>query len=172
MARPTPTQYIALVTAVVYVIDQLTKLVVLRVLDFADHHVVIDGFFKFVHWGNTGAAWSLFYGNNGLLALISLGALLVLFLTRHRFDTQVWAGQVAFGLIFGGILGNLTDRLRIGHVVDFIRFYLQQRGGGEVGFPAFNVADSAICIGVGLLFLVSWRAENESGPAGRKVPTP
>jgi len=170
--RLTPTHIIALVAAAVYVIDQATKLAVLRLLDVADYHVVIDGFFKFVHWGNTGAAWSLFYGNNGLLALVSLGALLVLFLTRHRFDTKVWMGQLAFGLIFGGILGNLTDRIRIGHVVDFIRFYLLQRGGGEVGFPAFNIADSAICIGVGLLFLMSWRAENEAGAPGRQVPTP
>ncbi|HNU99498.1 MAG TPA: signal peptidase II, partial [Verrucomicrobiota bacterium] len=67
--RLTPTHIIALVAAAVYVIDQATKLAVLRVLDLADYHVVIDGFFKFVHWGNTGAAWSLFYGNNGLLAL-------------------------------------------------------------------------------------------------------
>ncbi|HRZ54131.1 MAG TPA: signal peptidase II [Candidatus Paceibacterota bacterium] len=170
--RLTPTHIIALVAAAVYVIDQATKLAVLRLLDLAEHHVVIDGFFKFVHWGNTGAAWSLFYGNNGLLALVSLGALLVLFLTRHRYDTQVWMGQLAFGLIFGGILGNLTDRIRIGHVVDFIRFYLVQRGGDEVGFPAFNIADSAICIGVGLLFLMSWRAENEAGAPARPVPTP
>jgi len=167
IVRLTPTRRIALVATLVYVIDQLTKLAVLRVLDYADQHDVIEGFFKFVHWGNTGAAWSLFYGNNGLLALISFGALLVLFLTRHRFDTQVLPGQIAFGFIFGGILGNLTDRLRIGHVVDFIRFYLLQRGGGEVGFPAFNVADSAICLGVGLLFLLSWRAENEPAPQGR-----
>lgn len=166
----TPTQRIALVAIIVYVIDQVTKLAVLRVLDFADQHVVIDGFFKFVHWGNTGAAWSLFYGNNGLLALVSLGALLVLFLTRHRFDTRVFAGQIAFGLIFGGILGNLTDRLGRGHVVDFIRFYLLQRGGGEVGFPAFNVADTAICVGVGLLFLLSWQAENEPAVNGRRTP--
>lgn len=167
----TPTHRIALVAAIVYVIDQATKLAVLRVLDFADQHVVIDGFFKFVHWGNTGAAWSLFYGNNGLLALVSLGALLVLFLTRHRFDTRVLTGQIAFGFIFGGILGNLTDRLRFGHVVDFIRFYLLQRGGGEVGFPAFNIADSAICVGVGLLFLLSWRNESEPAAVGRGVPS-
>ena len=156
---------------VIYVFDQLTKRAVLRLLDYANQHVVIDGFFKFVHWGNTGAAWSLFYGNNGLLALISVGALLVLFLTRHRFDTHVVPGLIAFGLIFGGILGNLTDRLQFGHVVDFLRFYLYQRGGGEVGFPAFNVADSAICIGVGLLFLLSWRSDGSTVPMPRRQPS-
>ena len=163
--RFTPNQRIALVALLTYLADQITKLIVLKVLDYADQHVVIDGFFKFVHWGNSGAAWSLLYGRNGLLALISLAALVVLALTRHRFDLKAWVGQLAFGLVFGGILGNLTDRLRFGHVVDFLRFYLYQRGGEEIGFPAFNVADSAICTGVGLLFILSWRAESQPAPS-------
>jgi signal peptidase II len=68
---------------------------------------------------------------------------------------------VAFGLIFGGIVGNLIDRLWRGHVIDFLYFYLQQRGGGDIGFPAFNVADSAICTGVGLIFLITWKSERD-----------
>lgn len=144
----------------VYAADQLTKLAVLQWLDTWTQKEVIPGFFKFVHWGNTGAAWSLFAGNNGLLALVSVVALVVLFLTRDRFEIHTRLGQVALGLIMGGILGNLTDRLRVGHVVDFIRFYLERRGdSAEVGFPAFNIADSAICLGVGLLFLLSVRSE-------------
>jgi signal peptidase II len=151
------------VTAAVYITDQLSKLAVLRFIGEWEQRVVIEGFFKFVHWGNTGAAWSLFSGNNGLLALVSVVALLVLLLTRDRFEPHTLNGQVALGLIFGGILGNLTDRLRVGHVIDFIRFYLERRGdGAEVGFPAFNVADSAICVGVGLLFLRSLRGETRS----------
>ena len=66
---------------------------------------------------------------------------------------------MSLGLIFGGILGNLVDRLFRDHVVDFIRFYLHRRSGEEIGFPAFNIADSAICVGVGLMFLISWRNE-------------
>jgi len=57
-------------------------------------------------------------------------------------------------------VGNLIDRLRVKHVIDFLYFYLQQRGGSEIGFPAFNVADSAICTGVGLIFLLTWRNEH------------
>lgn len=145
---------IGAVMAAVYVADQLSKLAVLRFIGPWDEREVIAGFFKLVHWGNTGAAWSLFTGNNGLLALVSVVALVVLYLTRERFEPQSLTGQAALGLIFGGILGNLTDRLRVGHVIDFLRFYLVRRGdGAEVGFPAFNVADSAICVGVGLLLL-------------------
>jgi signal peptidase II len=59
-------------------------------------------------------------------------------------------------------VGNLIDRLHVHHVIDFIYFYLQQRDGTEIGFPAFNVADSAICTGVALIFLITWK--NEHGP--------
>ena len=155
----TPSRRIAAIALLVLGLDQLTKQLVLKCLGYAQEKVLIEGFFKFVHWGNTGAAWSLFRGNNELLAIVALVALLVLFLTRHHFDLRPALGQVAFGLVFGGIVGNLIDRLRVGHVIDFIFFYIQPQGRSEIGFPAFNVADSAICIGVGLIFLTTWRSE-------------
>ncbi len=76
-------------------------------------------------------------------------------------------GQFALGLIFGGIIGNLIDRLTVKHVIDFLYFYVQQRGGKEVGFPAFNIADSAICTGVVFIFLITWRMDShEVGTPG------
>jgi signal peptidase II len=153
-------QRIGLLALCVIVLDQITKQIVFRNLDFhGAEKEVIHGFFKFVHWGNTGAAWSVLSGNNESLAIVSLIALLLLFIYRDYFDTRSLMGQTALGLIFGGITGNLIDRLFVGHVIDFLRFYLYQRGGTEIGFPAFNVADSAICTGVGLLFLLSRHAE-------------
>jgi signal peptidase II len=154
---------IAALALAILALDQFTKWLVCRNLPIrGDEHVIISGFFKFVHWDNTGAAWSLFSGNNGMLIVVMLLAFVALFLTRHHFDVDKLSGQIAFGLIFGGIAGNLTDRLLPSRhaVVDFIYFYLQQRGGREVGFPAFNVADSAICTGVGLIFLITWRNEH------------
>jgi len=102
-----------------------------------------------------------------VLAIVGLGALVLLIFTRHHFHAHTLTGQVAFGLIFGGIAGNLTDRLLPGRhaVVDFLYFYLQPRGGGEIGFPAFNIADSAICTGVALVFLLSWKNEQSPNPA-------
>ncbi len=161
----TPNRRIAMIGLLVIGLDQLTKQVVLRFLGYAQEKVVVEGFFKFVHWGNTGAAWSLFRGNNQLLAVVAVVALGVLFFSRHHFDSRTLRGQVAFGLIVGGIVGNLIDRLWAGHVIDFIYFYVQQRGGTEVGFPAFNVADSAICTGVGLIFLMTWKSERAAKPA-------
>ena len=87
-------------------------------------------------------------------------------LTRHHFGLEHRLGQWALGLMFGGIVGNIIDRLVHHHVVDFLYFHVQTRSGNEAGFPAFNVADSGICIGVGLMFLLSWQMEEKpSGPA-------
>jgi signal peptidase II len=151
---------IAALALFVFALDQFTKWLVLRSLDIGDEKTLIPGFFKFVHWVNTGAAWSRFSGYNNALAFVAFIALLVLAVmcfTRHH----TLSSQIAFGLIVGGIAGNLTDRLLPSRhaVVDFIYFYLQQRGGNEIGFPAFNIADSAICTGVGLIFLITWKNE-------------
>jgi len=149
----------------VFVLDQFSKWLVLRTLYPGEDRIIIPGFFRFVHWDNTGAAWSLFSGNNALLALVCVFAFVALFLTRHHFDSHTLVGQMAFGLIFGGIAGNLCDRLIHHEVVDFLRFYLTQRNGEEIGFPAFNLADSAICTGVGLIFLITWKNESVPGSA-------
>lgn len=163
---------ILLLATMVFALDQFTKWCILRYLPFGEERNVISGFFRLVHWGNTGAAWSLFRGNNGALAMVALLAFVALFLTRHHFNSHRISGQIAFGLIFGGIAGNLTDRLLPSRhaVVDFLYFYMQPRGGTEIGFPAFNVADTAICTGVALIFLISWKSEQTakpSSPAGQ-----
>ena len=163
----TPNRRIASMALGIYALDQLTKFLVLLWLGRGDERVIIDGFFKFVHWGNTGAAWSMFRGNNNLLAIVAFVALVVLFLARNHFETRTLLGQLASGMILGGIAGNLTDRLLPSrrHVIDFIYFYVKRTGGEEVGFPAFNVADSGICVGVALIFWVTWRSEHSARPA-------
>jgi signal peptidase II len=164
MTKLTPTWRVAILALSIFVLDQVTKLLVLKYLGFHEERVIVDGFFKFVHWGNTGAAWSMFRGNNAILAVTALAALVILFLTRHHFDVHTFGGQLSLGLIFGGILGNLLDRIRVGHVVDFLRFYVIRRNGEEAGFPAFNIADSAICVGVALLFIMSFQSETARSP--------
>ncbi len=151
----------------IFLLDQFTKWLVLHSIIEGDERTVIPGFFNLAHRTNTGAAWSMFTGNNALLAIIALAALVALFLVRHQFNSHTLTGQVAFGLIFGGIIGNLTDRLLPGRhaVVDFLHFYLQRRGGAPLDFPAFNVADSAICTGVALIFLITWKNEHAPKPA-------
>jgi signal peptidase II len=159
----TANRRMGLIALAVLILDQVTKLVVLRYLGVTQEKVVLPGFFRFVHWENTGAAWSLFHDRNGLLAVVSFLALVGLFVWRRHFYVHLAMGQVSLGLVFGGIAGNLFDRLHYHQVIDFLRFYLIRRSGEEIGFPAFNVADSAICIGVALLILVSWQYEEDGG---------
>ena len=156
---------IAALALSIFALDQFTKWLVLNSIYEGEEKTIVPGFFNLAHRANTGAAWSLFTGNNTLLATIALIALIALFLARRHFHSHSLTGQLALGLIFGGIIGNLTDRLLPGRhaVVDFLHFYLQRRGSSEpLDFPAFNVADSAICTGVALIFLINWR--NESAP--------
>ena len=152
-----------LIALAVVLLDQGSKYLVLQWLGPTQERVVIDGFFRFVNWGNTGAAWSFFRNHNELLALVSILALAGLFLWRRHFYIHHILGQISLGLIFGGIAGNLLDRLRYHQVIDFLRFYLIRRSGQELGFPAFNLADSSICVGVGLLILLSWKHDHPDG---------
>ncbi len=162
----TPNRRIAAIALLVLALDQVTKAVLLRYLpNVWDERTILPGFFKIVHWQNTGAAWSSFSGKNAWLAIIAIAALIILFFSRHHFNSHTLLGQFAFGLVIGGIMGNLVDRIFRQHVVDFLRFYIEQRGGNEAGFPAFNVADSAICIGVTLVFLLTWRNEHPANSA-------
>ncbi|MEY4918207.1 MAG: Lipoprotein signal peptidase [Verrucomicrobiota bacterium] len=157
-----PNQRIFALATIIFALDQLTKWLVLKTIPEYTERTVIPGFFNLTHRANTGAAWSLFTGNNFLLAIIALTALVVLWFSRRHFSAHRLLGQFAFGLIFGGIIGNLTDRLLPGRhaVVDFLHFYMARRGTMEIwDFPAFNVADSAICTGVALIFLLNWKNE-------------
>ena len=158
---------ILLVALLTLALDQLTKWLVIQKLPFNGEPVaVVDGFFELVHFGNTGAAWSLFSGQNFWLALFSLAALIFLWVSRRQFGAEKALGQVALGLILGGVAGNLIDRVVHHHVVDFLQFYIPFR------FPAFNVADSGICTGVGLMFLQSFRKPKPGETWARKGKVP
>jgi len=89
------------VALVVLSADQITKQIVLRYLQYSEQHVILDGFFKFVHWGNTGAAWSMFYGNNRLLALGSRWRPCGTLFDTPSFRYSYPIGQAALGLMLG-----------------------------------------------------------------------
>mgnify|MGYP001549403100 CR=1 FL=1 len=144
---------------VVFVLDQLTKRWISNHLAFGTYGEaggairVIGGFFYLVHQGNTGAAWSLFTGRSVLLAVLAAATLVAIFFWRRTLGLRDPGTQVCFGLLCGGIAGNLTDRLVYGHVIDFIDLHF-----GSYIYPTFNVADSGICVGVVLYLIHSLRA--------------
>ena len=143
--------------------DQATKLWIVANVPFDPRHThglgsdieIIPGFFYIIHVGNTGAAWSMFAGFPVLLAALAGGTLLAIFFWRHSLGLRDRFTQVCFGLLCGGIVGNLVDRLLHQHVIDFIDLHF-----GSYIYPTFNVADSGICVGVILYIWQSLKAPN------------
>ncbi len=141
---------VLLLSVAVAVLDQVTKDQVMTHFYPGESLAMVPGFFDLVYVRNTGAAWGMFGGSNGWLALFSVVMLVVIVVFRRSFLSDTWIHKVAFGLMTGGITGNLIDRLRLNYVVDFLDFHWYSHH-----FPAFNVADSAICVGVGLYMLTA-----------------
>ena len=138
------------IAAIVILLDQITKAMILRTMAIGDSHT-ITSFFNIVHWRNTGAAFSFRHASSGWQRWLFIGlavvasAFILWMLARHG-GQRLFSWALA--LILGGAIGNVIDRLLHGSVVDFIQ--LHWRGAA---FPSFNVADSAITVGAALLIL-------------------
>lgn len=135
-------------------LDQVTKQLALEYLRWGKPIEIIPGFFDLALIYNTGAAWGIFRDHSLWLTLLAFVALILLSVLRRHFTYVGLLPRIALGLLLGGIAGNLMDRLIHGCVIDFLSFYI-----GRFHWPAFNVADSAICIGVGLYLLDSFRRD-------------
>jgi signal peptidase II len=138
---------------VIVVLDQLTKAVIRATLPLHESTTVIPGFFDFTHVRNTGAAFGMlnsvdFPGKTLFLSLIAAGALVGIAMYSMALATHQWAARLGLALVSGGAAGNLIDRLFIGSVVDFIDVYWQ-----SWHFWTFNIADSAITVGVTIMIL-------------------
>jgi signal peptidase II len=153
-------KFILFLSLPLYALDQLTKSWVLRSIGPYDARIVVPDFFNLVNVTNTGAAFGSFKGNNTFFIVISLIALVVVtvLLVRPRRGDR-WR-DISLALLLAGILGNLTDRLLYGHVIDFLLFNLHIRYADP--WPAFNVADSCISIAVVLFIIQSFRKEKAS----------
>jgi signal peptidase II len=144
-------KFIFLLSLPLYALDQITKHLVMHSVDLEQPHEVIPRFLHLVNVTNTGAAFGSFRNNNGFFIVIScLALLIVLSLLLRRRSHDVWR-DVSLALLLAGILGNLTDRLLYGHVIDFLLFNLHVPFADP--FPAFNVADSCICVAV-IFFII------------------
>ena len=136
----------------VFMIDQVTKAWAVRNLRFDGDRPIITGFLNLAYAQNTGVAFSMLddHGDTGrwglsIVAIIAATLVIYFFWRTPRSDDRILG---ALALLLAGIAGNVTDRLRLGFVVDFIDVQF-----GSWHYPTFNVADAAICVGAGLLIL-------------------
>ena len=147
----------ALFILLLVALDQATKHVVRASFALHESRPVIPGFFSLTYVQNRGAAWGILSGWGFLLVALAVVMLVVLARYRAKIFGDGLLGRIAFILLSGGIIGNLIDRAVLGYVVDFLDFY-----AGQSHFPAFNVADSCICVGVGIYLLQSLLAPRDA----------
>jgi signal peptidase II len=150
-------KFILFLSLPLYVIDQLTKRLVLRFVSSDEPRVLLSDFFSLVNVTNTGAAFGSFRGNNTFFIAISSVALVIVLALLLRARTADRWRDVSLALLLAGILGNLTDRLLYGHVIDFLLFDLHVPYAHP--WPAFNVADSCISVAVVLFIIHSFWAQ-------------
>lgn len=150
------TRWLAL-ALLVLILDQASKHVIEALFQFGEQHALIPGFFNLTLAYNPGAAFSFLADAGGwqryFFTALALGvsAFILYLLKKHQSETRY---ALALSLILGGALGNAIDRMLLGHVIDFIQLYYQRWY-----YPAFNIADSAICIGAVLMVIDSFRRE-------------
>ena len=157
-------KFILFLSLPLYAVDQLTKQLVLRLINPYEARIIVPDFFTLVNVTNTGAAFGSFRGNNTFFIIISSVALVVVatLLARRR-QPDPWR-DLSLALLLAGILGNLTDRLLYGHVIDFLLFNLHIRYADP--WPAFYVADSCISIAVALFIIHSFRKQKSATVGG------
>ena len=144
---------LALIVLTVVVLDQLTKWLVTGSMRLHESTSIIPDFFSLTYIRNSGAAFGILAGSHSGFRLVFFGltsvlALVLLGTIYMRLSPADWIGQVSVASIFGGAVGNLIDRIRAGEVIDFLDFSLWGHH-----WPAFNVADAAITVGVGFLIV-------------------
>ena len=157
---------LAAIISTVIVLDQLAKWWIMKALPLYSQKIIIPGLFNIVHVTNTGAAFGILAGEQTwwrqfFFIAVAVVALVVIGIAYRQMKCKGVLFVTAIGLIAGGAVGNLIDRIRFGAVVDFLDFYVQTHH-----WPAFNIADSAISVGVGLFIVGSIIQPSETGDSG------
>ena len=152
-------KFILFLSLPLYAIDQLTKQLVLRFVSPDEPRVLVSDFFSLVNVTNTGAAFGSFRGNNTFFIVISSVALVIVLSLLLRAQIPDRWRDLSLALLLAGIVGNLTDRLLYGHVIDFLLVDLHVPYAHP--WPAFNVADSCISVAVVLFIIHSfWKQKS------------
>lgn len=145
-----------IIVILVNIIDRLTKLWAVKDLSSGHNVVIIKGFFEFSYLENKGAAWGIFQNKTIFLLCISIIIIMGMIYYLFKYKPKVKLLRIALGLIIGGAIGNMYDRILNKYVVDFIYFHYKD----GYSFPTFNVADMSVVIGTMLLAIYLLRNEN------------
>lgn len=139
----------------IVVLDQVTKYLVNKYIEFGSGISIIEGFFYLVHWRNKGAAWGIFQNGRYFFMAITVVAIIVMLHLIYKSKDTFF--KLSISLVMGGALGNFIDRVRIGSVIDFLDFHFW-----NYHFPTFNVADSFIVVGtIMLIYYIIFRYNEE-----------
>ncbi len=152
---------LAIISLVCIIIDQIIKVVITTNVEFAHSINVVNNFFRITYLQNTGAAWSILSGNRILLIIvtvIALGIIYYVFLKDKKIKNYE---SILLGLLLGGIIGNLIDRVRFGYVIDYLDFNIF-----SYHYPVFNFADICIVISIIILVIISLK-EDKNGNNSR-----
>jgi signal peptidase II len=142
-----------IITIFILIFDQITKAIVRANIPFGGRWMPLEWlapYFRFVHWENTGAAFGLFQQGGVVFGILAVIVSIFIVIYYPQVPKEATLMRVSLAMQLGGALGNLIDRIVFGPVTDFI---------SVLGFPVFNIADSAITVGVGLLILGLWLSE-------------
>ena len=142
---------------VIFIIDQLSKAIVSTYLKLNESIMIIKDFFYIRYINNTGASWGILSNSRMLLIILSFIAIIILIRYMYSFK-KTKLNLVGFGFLLGGILGNLSDRILHGYVIDFLDFIIF-----NYDFPVFNIADIFIVLGVIILIISIIRGEDKNG---------
>lgn len=151
------------VASIIVILDQITKALVRANIPYGGRWMPLDWlmpYFRFVHWDNTGAAFGLFQGGGLIFAILAVIVTVFIVIYYPQIPQDEKLMRIAMSMQLGGALGNLIDRVIFGPVTDFI----------SVGtFPVFNIADSSITVGVGILILGLWLSERREQGEEREM---
>lgn len=148
---------IYIITLVIFILDQITKSLISTYLKLNESIEIIKDFFYIRYINNKGASWGILENNRILLIGLSIIAIIMIIRYSYSFK-KTKLNTYGFGLLLGGILGNLSDRLIFGYVKDFLDFIIFR-----YDFPVFNIADISIVIGVILLIISILKGEDKNG---------
>lgn len=155
-------KYIILLSFIGVILDRISKIIVINNLTLYVKNKVINKFFYLTYVRNNGAAWSILSGNRVFLILITFIALFIIIKYIISDTNNKKIDNISYGLVLGGIIGNLIDRIFLGYVVDFFDFYIF-----GYNYPVFNIADILIVVGV-ILLMVSYIRGEKNENSSRK----